>query len=284
MWIAPVLALASLALLAWMRPGTWEFALGPLALWLAAPLIAWWISQPIEPKVPVLSGDQLGFLRRTARTTWHFFETFVAGPDNWLPPDNFQEIPSPRIASRTSPTNMGLALLANLAARDLGYLTAGGVIGRAREAFATMERLDRHRGHFYNWYDTRTLKPLLPLYVSSVDSGNLAGHLLAHSAGLREIAGEPIVTPQAFAGLCDTVAVLRVLAPGNAALENLGAELGASPPGLRASFALLEGAARQAAAIADALAGAGAEAADWARTLRGCCEGHLEELRFSPRG
>ena len=118
------------------------------------------------------------FLRNTARKTWHYFETFVTAGENWLPPDNYQEVPVPTIATRTSPTNMGLALLANLAALDFGYLPADGLIRRTRDTLATMQGLERYRGHFYNWYDTRTLEPLLPLYISSVDSGNLAGHLL----------------------------------------------------------------------------------------------------------
>ena len=278
MWIAPALALGGVALLAWLRPAPWEFALPTLALWLAAPGIAWWISQPIQAGTPDLSAAQLAFLRRTARTTWHFFEAFVSEAESGLPPDNFQEIPSPRIASRTSPTNMGLALLANLAARDLGYLSAGGVMRRTADAFAAMDRLDRHRGHFYNWYDTRTLKPLAPLYVSSVDSGNLAGHLLTHGAGLREIADERVLTPEVFAGLRDTAGVLRGLAPGNAALESLHADLASAPPGLRAAFALLGSATGRSAAIADSLSDAAPEAADWARTLRDCCKAHLEEL------
>ena len=120
----------------------------------------------------------------------NFFDTFVCPLENWLPPDNFQEIPAPTIARRTSPTNLGLALLANLAARDFGYLSLAGLIQRTQATLATMQRLERHRGHFYNWYETRTLKPLLPLYVSSVDSGNLAGHLLTLAAGLREQAEE----------------------------------------------------------------------------------------------
>ena len=143
----------------------------------------------------------MAFLRRTARKTWHFFETFVTAQENWLPPDNFQEEPVPVVASRTSPTNMGLALLANLAACDFGYLSVGQLMRRTQDALATMQRLERHRGHFFNWYDTRTLKPLLPLYVSSVDSGNLAGHLLTLGPGLAELAAQPILAPQIFAGL-----------------------------------------------------------------------------------
>jgi cyclic beta-1,2-glucan synthetase len=165
------------------------------------------------------------FLRVTARRTWHYFETFVTAQENWLPPDNFQEVPSAVIATRTSPTNMGLALLANLAARDFGYLSVGRLIQRTQDSFATMQRLERHRGHFYNWYETRTLQPLQPLYVSSVDSGNLAGHLLTLARGLRELADEPIFTPQIFAGLRDTLSVLRGLAGANVKLAQLDAEL-----------------------------------------------------------
>ena len=172
MRISPVVALATGLFLAARHPAQLSSALPILGLWLVAPLIAWWVSQPIESRAPDLTPEQLTFLRLTARKTWHFFETFVTAKENWLPPDNFQEIPVPTIASRTSPTNMGLALLANLSACDFGYLSVSGLIRRTQDAFTTMHRLDRYRGHFYNWYETRTLQPLLPLYVSSVDSGN----------------------------------------------------------------------------------------------------------------
>ena len=130
MWISPIVALISGFLLFSQQPAQLPLALPILGLWLAAPWIAWWISQPIKFAAPDLTAEQLTFLGRTARKTWHFFETFVTAQENWLPPDNFQEVPAPTIASRTSPTNMGLALLANLAARDLGYLSAGGLIRR----------------------------------------------------------------------------------------------------------------------------------------------------------
>jgi len=250
MWIAPILALLCGFLLVRLQPAQLPPALPFLGLWLAAPWIAWWISQPIESATPNLTAEQLIFLRRTARKTWHYFETFVTATENWLPPDNFQEVPSPIIASRTSPTNMGLALLANLAARDFGYLSVGGLIRRTQDAFATMQRLERYRGHFYNWYETRTLQPLLPLYVSSVDSGNLAGHLLTLGSGLREQADESLFAPQIFAGLRDTLGILRDLARENAALARLDAELEKTPSDLRAAFALLTNATDQAAAIA----------------------------------
>jgi len=97
------------------------------------------------------------------------FETFVVSEDNWLPPDNYQEHPGSVIAHRTSPTNIGLALLSNLSAYDFGYITAGELIARTANTFDTMEKLDRHRGHFYNWYDTQSLRTLPPHYISTVD-------------------------------------------------------------------------------------------------------------------
>ena len=138
---------------------------------------------------------------------------------------------------------MGLALLANLAAWDFGYLSQAGLLRRMGDALATMQRLERYRGHFYNWYDTRTLRPLLPLYISSVDSGNLAGHLWTVSAGLREQGGKTILSASVFAGLRDTVNVLRSLAPENSALANLNTDLENAPANLRARFFLLQKAA-----------------------------------------
>src|SRR5207237_7714193 len=139
-------------------------------------LVAWWLSRPLEAPAVRLSDRQLQFLEKLSRQTWRYFEVFVTDQENWLPPDNFQESPAPVIASRTSPTNTGMSLLANLAAYDFGYSSAAQLIDRTHKTFQTLARLERHRGHFYNWYDTRSLKPLPPLYVSTVDSGNLAGH------------------------------------------------------------------------------------------------------------
>jgi len=278
MWIAPFVALLSGCLLVSLQPASLPLALPFLGIWLAAPWIAWRVSQPIESATPDLTAEQTAFLRCTARRTWHYFETFATAEENWLPPDNFQEIPVPRIASRTSPTNIGLALLANLAARDFGYLSVGGLIRRTQDAFTTMQRLERYRGHFYNWYETRTLQPLLPLYVSSVDSGNLAGHLLTLGSGLREQADEKTFSPQVFAGLRDTVRILRDLVRENAALARLDAELEQAPSSLRAMFTVMETATRHATAIAASLVNDGDELNGWAQTLKRNCEEHLENL------
>src|ERR1035437_5853315 len=143
-----------------------------------------------------------------------------------------------------------------------------------------MQRLERHRGHFFNWYDTRTLKPLLPLYVSSVDSGNLAGHLLTLGSGLRELADEKTFTPQIFAGLRDTVRVLRDLALENAALAKLDAELEQATSSLRAAYAVLERATSLATQVAASLANRAEDLKEWGQTLKRRCEEHLEELRF----
>ena len=213
MWIAPVVAVALTFALWQTRAAEWFFWAPVLLLWVVAPMVGWWISRPFSSPVPDLSVDQRAFLRASARRTWRFFADFVGPQDNWLPPDNFQEYPAPAIASRTSPTNIGMGLLADLAAYDFGYICAGEFLQLAENTLATMEKLERYRGHFYNWYDTRTLQPLRPQYVSSVDSGNLAGSLLTLQAGLTELKDEPVLSSNAFQGLQDTLQVLAEHVP-----------------------------------------------------------------------
>lgn len=212
-WFAPVLA-ATLALAVFFeRPAAWPASLPILLLWFVAPALAWWISQPLAAPKQVLSPDQRLFLRSAARRTWRYFADFVTAKDNWLPPDNFQEYPTAMLASRTSPTNIGMALLANQAAYDFGYLCAGEFLTRTENTLSAMEKLRRYRGHFYNWYDTRTLAPLRPQYVSTVDSGNLAGCLLTLQAGLAEVKEQPVFSPAAIRGLFDTLGLLAEQAP-----------------------------------------------------------------------
>ena len=213
MWIAPVLALALSAALAFVRPERLPWCAPVLIFWLASPLMAWWLSLPIVSRARELSAGQRAFLRAAARRTWRYFAQFLGPRDNWLPPDNFQEYPTPLIASRTSPTNIGMSLLSTLAAYDFGYICAGELLRLVGSTLTTMEKLERYRGHFYNWYDTRTLAPLRPQYVSSVDSGNLAGCLLTLQAGLAELKDQPVLSPRAFFGLADTLRVLAEQAP-----------------------------------------------------------------------
>ena len=202
--------------LALLRPAALVVAVPILGLWFASPAIVWWISRPLARREARLTTEQTLFLRKISRKTWAFFETFVGPEDHWLPPDNFQEHPSAVVAHRTSPTNMGLALLANLSAYDFGYISAGQFIERTANALRTMEALERHRGHFYNWYDTQSLKPLPPLYISSVDSGNLAGHLLTLRQGLLALPDDNILGARLFDGLSDTLMVLVDVAGGAA--------------------------------------------------------------------
>jgi cyclic beta-1,2-glucan synthetase len=218
MWFAPALALGLGAAFVWIwkpdSPEAWLLRVPVLLLWIVSPVVGWWISRPLSRPAPDLNAEQRIFLRAAARRTWRYFAEFVGPDDNWLPPDNFQEYPAEAIASRTSPTNMGMALLANLAAYDFGYISAGEFLQRTGNTFATMEKLERHRGHFYNWYDTRTLQPLRPQYISSVDSGNLAGSLLILQAGLAEMKHHPVLPACTFQGMQDT---LRQLADHSSA-------------------------------------------------------------------
>ena len=208
MWIAPALAIAAAAYLAASTPAT-LFVAGPiLFLWIASPALAWWISRPLARRQARLDAEQLIFLQKISRKTWAFFETFVGEEDHWLPPDNYQEHPVAVVAHRTSPTNMGLSLLANLSAYDFGYISAGQLIARTANALDTMATLERHRGHFYNWYDTQSLLPMTPLYVSSVDSGNLAGHLLTLRPGLLALPDHKTLGARLFDGMFDTQRVL----------------------------------------------------------------------------
>src|SRR5262249_42919752 len=281
MWIAPVVALAAgIPVLLTITPQLLWSTSPFLLAWLAAPFIAWWTSRPIESAPVHLSAEQLAFLRRTARKTWHFFETFVSDKENWLPPDNFQEDPSPLVASRTSPTNVGLGLLVNLAARDLGYLSLGGLIERTEATIATMKRLERHHGHFYNWYNTRSLQPLFPLYVSSVDSGNLVVHLLTLGTGLRDLADEKILPPHVFQGLCDTLGMVQRLNGSTAALTQLETDLETLPSTLADGHSLLQRAKTQSTEIAASLTNEHEELKRWGGILARNCEEHLRELEL----
>jgi len=175
MALGVVLATGAIAL----TPLSWPLAVPLLLLWLGAPALALQVSRsPRLPRRMTISEADARMLRLTARRTWRFFETFVTPLDNMLPPDNFQETPKPVVAHRTSPTNIGLYLLSTVAARDFGWAGMTQTVERLEATFATLHKLPRFRGHFFNWYGTQDLQALEPRYVSSVDSGNLAGHLI----------------------------------------------------------------------------------------------------------
>ena len=286
MWIAPVIAIAALCYVALSRPAVLIVALPILSLWFASPMITWWISIPLSPRTARLTADQTIFLRKVSRKTWAFFEAFVGLRDHWLPPDNYQEEPIAIVAHRTSPTNMGLALLANLSAWDFGYISTGQLMDRIGNAFRTMETLERHRGHFYNWYDTESLKPLLPMYISTVDSGNLAAHLLTLRAGLLALPDEKIVGAQLFDGLKDTMEVL-VDAAGEAPpmelahLQRVLESILASRPNTIEIVDSLDKLTASALEVVHSLDGAPeSQAAWWVNAFAGQCRAALDELTF----
>jgi cyclic beta-1,2-glucan synthetase len=178
-----------------------------LTLFAAGPFLAWRVSRIRDTERPPLEAALVPSLRQISRATWRFFETFVGPEGNHLAPDNFQENPKNEVAYRTSPTNIGLQLIAGLTAYDLGYQSLGRLVERTADTLSVMAGMRRFRGHFYNWYDTRTLEPLPPHYISTVDSGNLAGHLLVLRQGLLEASEAPLLGTQLRAGLEDTSAI-----------------------------------------------------------------------------
>ncbi len=217
MWILPLTGMLAALALGRFRPDALAVALPVIGLWFVSPAIAFWLSRPARSPRRRLTAEDLDFLGTLSRRTWRFFETFTGPAENYLPPDNFQEDPPQGIAHRTSPTNIGLLLLANLAAYDFGYIPAGDAIERTTRTLATLDKLQRYRGHFLNWYDTRTLQPLRPLYVSTVDSGNLVGHILTLAAGLDELAVGTIARPAILAGFGNTLDLIFEAAKGSGA-------------------------------------------------------------------
>lgn len=212
MCVAPIFAIViTIVLLISDKWMTFCIASPLLIIWLLSPAIAYWFSQPIKFFESKLKKNQIKFLHIVSRKTWAFFETFVTAEDNWLPPDNFQIEPIRLLAHRTSPTNIGLALLANLSAYDFGYITLQQLLQRTEDTLQTMKKLERHRGHFYNWYDTISLQALAPRYISTVDNGNLIGHLLTLRQGLLNIRNDVIFDKRYLNGIKDTFSVLQIL-------------------------------------------------------------------------
>ena len=191
-WTLPPVALALLAALLAVGTRYPLLASTLCLLWAASPVWTWWVSRsrPAGKDAALPLADQV-YLEGIARDTWRLFERCVVAEDNHLPPDNLQTIPADMVAHRTSPTNMGLYLLSVACARQFGWIGTQDLLTRLEATLATLARMQRHRGHFLNWYDTQTCAPLLPMYVSTVDSGNLSGHLLAVARACLELADAP---------------------------------------------------------------------------------------------
>jgi cyclic beta-1,2-glucan synthetase len=208
---SPLLAAGALAGVVAINPRAIPVALPLLAFWAAAPAIAFALSRPVAQRREVLSAADREFLLDVARETWRYFETFMGPEHHGLPPDNIQMTPDLRVAHRTSPTNIAMGLLATVSAHDLGFIDLDEMTARIDTVLTTVESLERFEGHLLNWYDTHTLTPLRPAYVSTVDSGNLAAALIALAAGLSRQASTT--------GVSDVTAErLRDLAARSAAL------------------------------------------------------------------
>ncbi|TVP69706.1 MAG: DUF3131 domain-containing protein [Rhodobacteraceae bacterium] len=213
-----------------LNPAAWPLVLPFALLWLVAPAVAYHVSRPQAAKViQPLDTTDAQRLRLIARRTWRYFETFVTEADNFLPPDNFQENPAPQVFHRTSPTNIGLYLLSATVARDMGWISQAEALNRMEQTLKTIARMPRFRGHLYNWHDTHDLRVLDPAYVSSVDSGNLAGHLIAVAQACREWRDTPLADADRHAGLADAVLLAReALGNPDAEVANLLDQLDAA--------------------------------------------------------
>lgn len=221
MWIAPAVSIILAVTIMYVRPGSMDGALVLVIPWALSPILAWWVSQTRPEKKEKLTPKEEVFLRTCARKTWRFFAEFAGADNNWLPVDNYQETPVSAVARRTSPTNIGMALLSTLAAHDFRYISGTQLLERIGHTFRTMEKMERYRGNFYNWYDTQTLKPLEPLYVSTVDSGNLAGAAVVLRQGLVSFGDTPVVPENVLEGVKDTATILldSIKRSGNAPQE-----------------------------------------------------------------
>ena len=231
--VSGVLAVGALTL----RPEAWPIV-APFALaWIAAPAVATWVSRSLGAvRVAAPTPADADALRLVARRTWRYFETFVTATERHLPPDNVQDDPKTVIAQRTSPTNIGLYLLAAVSARDLGWAGSVETVERLEATLASVQRLERFRGHLYNWYRTVDAQVLHPQYVSTVDSGNLAGHLIALANACETWDEAPLPDPSR--GALDALALVReTLAthPGDGTAEalQLAVVLDGVEPGLR---------------------------------------------------
>jgi cyclic beta-1,2-glucan synthetase len=209
MWFPVLLSIAAFIWMQYIHADGIGISLPFLIAWMLSPAIAWRISLPDKSKSVDLNEKEKLFLNKLSRKTWAFFENFVGAGDNWLPPDNYQESPVERTAHRTSPTNIGLSLLANLTAFDFGYIPMHILLFRVSNTLQTLQRMERYSGHFYNWYDTQTLQPLPPKYISTVDSGNMAGHLITLKQGLLMLEKKHPISSLLFFGLQTTLEIVE---------------------------------------------------------------------------
>jgi len=207
MGLSSLLGLPIIALTYVFKPESSLFSITFLCLWGIAPFVAFYISQSQDAFREVLEPQELEDLRAIGRNTWRYFDEFANEKNNFIAPDNFQEEPYKGIAYRTSPTNIGLGLLAILSARDLGYIGLIEMYARLEKTLKTIARMEKWNGHLYNWYDTRTLIPLKPRYISTVDSGNFVSYLMTLEQGLKGYNKSTIVDTQGEQGVYEVYIV-----------------------------------------------------------------------------
>ncbi|KJS50398.1 GH36-type glycosyl hydrolase domain-containing protein [Desulfosporosinus sp. BICA1-9] len=208
MWQVMLLVLLAALTIALNYPAKFGRFIPVAIVWIVSPWIALQVSLPLRHRREILTTSEQLELRRWGRKIWAFFEEYVSSEDHWLPPDNVQIDPPNGVAHRTSPTNIGLALLANLSALDFGYIPLAKVHENIEHTLETLESLEHWRGHLYNWYDTQTLVPLEPRYISTVDSGNFVLYLLTLKSGLAETLEKPLIDLNFARGLKDTYNLL----------------------------------------------------------------------------
>ncbi len=210
LWFGPGVALVACPAILALNPHALIAASPLLVLWLCSPLIALGLNHHIAARPPLRLPDSDSLLvRGIAHDTWRFFERFVGPETCWLPPDNVQEYPKRIIAERTSPTNIGMMLLSTLTAYDLGYLGQRQLLTRLQNHLESVQRMEKHRGHLFNWYSTNDRQPLQPHYVSTVDSGNFVAALIILRQTLEELSGDPRPIDRAVLGLTDELTALR---------------------------------------------------------------------------
>ncbi len=205
LWI-PAACVLLFAGAAWLGTSAMVAVAPFLLLWALFPVAVIVINRPAKSwRGGILTADDRRFLRTAARRTWRYFDDFVGPQTSWLPPDNVQETPMREIFLRTSPTNIGLWMLATVAANDFGYITIDDLVARNLGTLETVSRLERFEGHLFNWYDLNTLEPLRPRYVSTVDSGNLLASLWTFETSCDELATRPLLDAGALRGIADTL-------------------------------------------------------------------------------
>ncbi|PJI07746.1 MULTISPECIES: GH36-type glycosyl hydrolase domain-containing protein [Clostridium] len=204
MWIGSLIAII-VCTEAFYRETAIGFIMFPMAvLWFISPFTAYFISKENKNNISIKSID-MKFLRMMARKTFAYFEDFVNEESNFLPPDNYQEYGDKGVAFRTSPTNMGMGLTSNLSAYDLGFIGITEFLSRTNKVLSSMESLPMYRGHFYNWYDIKTKRPLKPEYISTVDSGNLVGYMWLLTSSIEEFKKSSVFNKNLIRGLIDNI-------------------------------------------------------------------------------